>query len=200
MHISSCTSYGASCTVIFTNFAWIFYLFSLLKVVKWPWTWEHRPPSEFFLPETHWSWNMCVRYWTKSSAYIYRTELSTRIKTRQDKTRQDKSTAWITFVSMTRHKLPSINFSNFSNSSMFSPCRSSPLVRLSSVDHHMYQHCKLECDLLRQRVIDPEILPQFTGFLCYFLVQHGMHSTIKLKGQKRILPLLIHDHGILWNL
>jgi hypothetical protein len=101
---------------------------------------------------------------------------------------------------MTRHKLPSINFSNFSNSSMFSPCRSSPLVRLSSVDHHMYQHCKLECDLLRQQVIDPEILPQFTGFLCYFLVQHGMHSTIKLKGQKRILPLLIHDHGILWNL
>jgi len=55
--------------------------------VKWPWTWEHRPPLEFFLPETHWSWNMCVRYWTKSSAYIYRTELSTRIKTRQDKTR-----------------------------------------------------------------------------------------------------------------
>lgn len=114
--------------------------------------------------------------------------------------RQDKSAAWITFVSMTRHKLPSINFSNFSNSAMLSPCRSSPLVRLSSVDHHMYQHCKLECDLLRQRVIDPEILPQFTGFLCYFLVQHGMHSTIKLKGQKRILPLLIHDHGILWNL
>jgi hypothetical protein len=31
MHISSCTSYGASCTVIFTNFAWIFYLFSLSK-------------------------------------------------------------------------------------------------------------------------------------------------------------------------
>ena len=85
MHISSCTSYGASCTVIFTNFAWIFYFFSLLKVVKWPWTWEHRPPLEFFLPETHWSsWNMCVRYWTKSSAYIYRTELSTRIKTRQE--------------------------------------------------------------------------------------------------------------------
>jgi hypothetical protein len=35
-------------------------------------------------------------------------------------------------------------------------------------------------------IISLVILPQFTVFLCYFFDQHGMHTTIKLKGQKNI--------------
>ena len=91
-----------------------------------------------------------------------------------------------TFSSTIRRKLPSTDFSNFCSSSKVNPCRSSPLMRLSSMDHYMSQHCIQECSSMVSAIISPVNLPQFAVFLCYFFDHHGIQAIIKLKGQKNI--------------